>query len=168
MSVSIRRLLPDDWALVKTIRLKALQTNPGVFGGHYADEVAKSDDQWRAQMENRDCAVFGVFDDDAVIGMTGIVIDRDDPARKKAYLWGSWLAPEWRGKGISRLMYEARLAWAREHPTCEKLVVSHRASNLTSMRANQRYGFKQTHVVEKQWPDGGVEEDIFYELRVKS
>jgi RimJ/RimL family protein N-acetyltransferase len=99
--------------------------------------------------------------------MTGVSINWNDPTEKTALLWGSWLAPHARGKGLSELMYKARINWAKAQPTVEKIIVSHRASNLASKYANQKHGFIATHKKEKVWTDGGVEDEIFYELEIE-
>jgi RimJ/RimL family protein N-acetyltransferase len=64
-------------------------------------------------------------------------------------------------------MYRTRINWAKQQPTVEKIIVSHRASNLSSKYANQKHGFVLTHKNEKAWTDGGVEDEIFYELKIK-
>lgn len=74
---------------------------------------------------------------------------------------------QFRGNGLSELMYQTRINWAKAQPTVEKIIVSHRASNLASKRANQKHGFVCTHKIEEVWTDGGVEDEIFYELKIK-
>lgn len=64
-------------------------------------------------------------------------------------------------------MYQTRINWAKEHPTVEKIIVSHRASNLSSKYANQKHGFVLTHKIEKVWTDGATDDEIFYELKIK-
>jgi RimJ/RimL family protein N-acetyltransferase len=166
--IAIRQFEERDWPLLKQIRLKALKSDPGVFGSNFAKESGMSDDEWRGWLTNLDAVSFGIFDDDKIIGMTGIAIHRDDPTRKTAILWGSWLEPAYRGRGISEQMYKVRIEWAKKHPICEKIIVSHRASNTASERANQRQGFIHTHTTHKEWPDGTMDDDLFYELKVKS
>ncbi len=168
MAVTLRRLTETDWPVLKEIRLKALQADPGVFGSNYAAESAYGDDVWQSWLASRDSGIFGVFDDGRIVGMTGIAIDKMEPEKRKAVLWGSWLEPGYRGQRLSVPMYEARIAWARDHETCETIVVSHRASNVGSMRANQKHGFVFTHNEDKVWPDGGHEDNVYYELRVKA
>ncbi|MDQ3711040.1 MAG: GNAT family N-acetyltransferase [Acidobacteriota bacterium] len=91
----------------------------------------------------------------------------NDPTEKTALLWGSWLAPHARGKGLSELMYQTRINWAKEQRTVEEIIVSHRASNLSSKYANQKHGFVTTRKNEKVWTDGATEDEIFYELKIK-
>jgi len=167
MDISIRQLLENDWETVCSIRLKALQSDSGVFSATYEDAAKRTDADWKAYLTGINTAVFSVFDDGQPIGMTGISIERDDPTYKNAFLWGSWLEPAYRGKGISKLMYAARLKWARQHPTCEKIIVSHRESNIASKFANQKHGFAYTHTEERRWPDSKIENELFYEINIK-
>lgn len=168
MDITLRRLMPEDWALLRDIRLRALESDPHVFGSSFAQEKDASEDIWRGRLESPDVAVFGVFDAAGdIAGMTGIAVGKDDPAKATAKLWGSWLRPDLRGRGLSVLMYEKRIDWARAHPTVARIIVSHRASNVASMRANQKHGFTRTHEESHVWHDGVEEGHIFYELYVK-
>lgn len=165
--IIVKRLNEKDWLLLKRIRLAALINDPDVFGSSYEEEASKTEAHWRDQLTEMNSAIFGVFDGESCVGMTGVSIYRDDPSGKTAILWGSWLEPEFRGKGLSKLLYEPRMEWARNHPACEKIIVSHRASNQASKRANQKFGFTFTKKVNKQWHDGTREDELFYELRLK-
>ena len=46
-AVHLRRLLPEEWELLRAIRLRALQSDPHVFGGSYAGEKDRGADIWR-------------------------------------------------------------------------------------------------------------------------
>jgi RimJ/RimL family protein N-acetyltransferase len=164
--ISIRQLQENDWPVLKQIRLKALKSDPGVFGGEYEIESQNSDQEWRDIFKPYN-AIFGIYDGETLIGTTSVGINIKDPTGKSAILWGSWLEPSYRSKGISRLMYQARIDWARSHPGCEKITVSHRASNLASGKANQKQGFVYTHTTPKTWPDGAEEDEVHYELRLR-
>jgi RimJ/RimL family protein N-acetyltransferase len=135
----------------------------------YADEVTRSEDEWRALVRNDDdrLRVFGLFAGDELIGLTGVFTDRNDPSGQTAVLGMSYIAPPYRGRGLSRLFYEARLAWARANTKFRKVRVSHRRSNEASGRANRRYGFVQLGVVERVWPDGSNDDEIHYELDLR-
>ena len=160
--VTIRLFQPDEAALYKKIRLLALATDPNVFGSNLAKEEAHPDTHWREGLADPDTvAIFGVFHDAEMIGMTGIALLRDDPATAKR--WGSWLIPVWRRRGLSVPMYEARLDWARRHQTVRRVIVSHRESNTASRAANQKHGFCFTHKEMRDWPDGSHGADVFYE-----
>ena len=73
-------------------------------------------------------------------------------------------AGEHRGKGLSRLLYEARLSWAAQRPQLKRLRIGHRETNHSSMAANQRYGFKFVWRESLSWPDGSMDDVLYYEL----
>jgi RimJ/RimL family protein N-acetyltransferase len=167
MSISIRQLTADDWREFSQVRLKALKTDPLVFGSNYEKESQFTEADWRERLQANDSAVFMLFAEETPIGMTGVSVDRDDPTGKTAIFWGSWLESHFRGKGLSELMYKARLDWAKARPTVERIIVSHRASNLASKYANQKHGFAYTRTHEKLWSDGATEDEVCYELYLK-
>lgn len=164
MNISIRQLTEDDWRKFSQVRLRALKTDPMVFGSTYERESKFAENDWRERLRASDSAIFVIFDDEKPIGMTGVSIFRDDPTKRTAIFWGSWLEPDYRIKGISDLMYKTRLDWAKNYPGIERIIVSHRASNLASKYANQKHGFVFTRTHEKVWIDGAVEDEICYEL----
>jgi RimJ/RimL family protein N-acetyltransferase len=168
MSISIRQLTENDWREFAQVRLKALVTDPLVFGSSYEKESQFTEADWRSRLEpSDDSAVFMLFDDETPIGITGVSVFRDDPTGETAILWGSWLEADFRGKGLSGLIYNARLDWAKRHPSIKRIIVSHRASNLASKYANQKHGFSFTGTHEKVWTDGATEDEVCYELYLK-
>jgi RimJ/RimL family protein N-acetyltransferase len=164
MNISIRQLTEKDWRKLSQIRLKALQTDPKVFGSNYEKESQMTEADWRGWLQNANAAIFMLFDGEKPIGMTSVSVRREDETNQTAILTASWLEPEFRGKGLSKLMYEARIEWAKSHPTIKRIIVSHRASNVASKYANQKHGFKFTHINEKVWVDGITEDEVCYEL----
>lgn len=168
MKLMIRQLNEDDWHLFAEIRLKALRTDPSVFGSTYELESKFTEADWRNRLRRDDSAIFLIFADEMPIGMTGVSVFRDDPTKKTAFFWGSWLEPEFRRRGLSDLMYKTRLDWAKNHPGIERIIVSHRASNAASKYANQKHGFVFTRTHEKVWTDGVTEDEVCYELKLKS
>jgi RimJ/RimL family protein N-acetyltransferase len=164
MSISIKKLDETDWRAFSEVRLRALQTDPQVFGSNYELESKFAEADWRQRLQSTDSAIFMLFWQAAPIGMTGVSVSRDDASGKTGIFWGSWLAPEFRGRGLSALMYETRIAWARAHQSIERILVSHRASNTASKFANQKHGFVFTGTHEKVWTDGAAEDEVCYEL----
>lgn len=166
MTISIKQLTESDWRELSAVRLRALQTDPSVFGSNYESESKLDETDWRKWFDPAGTAIFMIFDGTRGVGMTCISVYRDDPTNRTAIMWGSWLEPDMRGHGLSGMMYDARIKWAEQHPTIEKIIVSHRASNLASKHANQKHGFSPTHVSERVWPDGTRDEEFHYERAV--
>ncbi len=159
---TIRPFTVKDTMAYKAVRLEALQREPGMFCSSYATEAAFTDEQWQGRIMGSNQSRFGLYYGEELIGITGIIIE--DAAREEAYLTHSYIRKEHRGKGLSRLLYEARIAWAKERGI-KRLLISHRASNTASMKANQKFGFRYTHKSSQTWPpDGTVEDLLHYEL----
>ncbi len=166
MNISIRQLSEKDWRILSQVRLKALKTDPKVFGSNYAKESKMTEADWRGWLQREDAAVFMLFAGEKPIGMTSVSVWREDETNQTAILTASWLEPEFRGKGLSKLIYEARIDWAKARPTVKRIIVSHRASNVASKYANQKHGFVFTHTNEKVWVDGITEDEVCYELKI--
>jgi RimJ/RimL family protein N-acetyltransferase len=162
--ISIRAMEPEDWEAVRKMRLAALKSSPGSYALPFDEVASWSEEFWRAEIKGNDHQIFGLFDGNELIGITAAFTWRGDKSGKTALLAMSYIAPEHRGRGLSRRLYDARLNWIAEQPQFRKVIVGHRASNEASRRANQRYGFVQTGRTANTWPDGGVEDEIVYEL----
>lgn len=158
---SIRHFSEEDWSRYRDMRLEALQEEPSFFCTPYAQEAQRTDEEWQQFISNPRTAIFGLYHGDELIGITGIDALRDEPMTAK--MFASYIREAHRGKGLSAMLYEARIHWARDR-RFEKLVVSHRAGNVVSKAANQRHGFRYTHTEPRDWPDGTSEDNVFYAL----
>ena len=163
----MRPLERSDWQALKAVRLLALSSEPGVFFSAHAREVEAADEVWQnlAAGDGTLC-VFGAFDGGELVGITGVFTSRDDPSGRTAAFGMTYLRPEYRGRGLSALLYETRLQWVRRQPRFTRVAVSHRRSNEPSRRAIARWGFGATGAKTRTWPDGGVEDELTYELQL--
>lgn len=159
---SIRQFNADDAEQYKAMRLEALQLEKGKFGNSYEFEAAFPDAHWRERVNNPLGACFGLYYGSELIGITGIIV-MDKPL--EAYMTQSYIRAPFRGKGLSKMLYEARFGWASVHGI-KTLRIGHRRSNLVSKAANQRYGFQYTHAEARNWPDGASEDMLYYKLEL--
>ena len=166
MNISIRQIDESDWQLFRKIRLKALKSDPSVFGSNYEKESKNTEDNWKSRIRSKDRAVFLVFDDEKPIGMTGIFASDEEFGKNTAMLWGSWLEPKYRGKGLSNEMFKVRIDWAKQHPKITRIIVAHRESNHTAKHAIRKHNFIETHKHEYEWTDGEKENEVNYELNI--
>ena len=126
-SVTLRELVRSDWPALRDIRLHALRTEPGVFFSRYADEAVQADEHWMALATGDEKhQLFGLFAGEELVGISRVSVDRNDPSGATAELGMSYIAPEYRGRGLAGQLYEARLAWVRARPQFVRVVVGHR------------------------------------------
>lgn len=161
--IHVRRLGIDDWEANRDIRLQALAEFPGNYFTSLAEAEKRTEADWRAMLTDPKMAIFGLFDGEALAGLTAAYIDDEDPTGATAGLAMSYLRPGWRGHGLSARLFPPRLDWARERG-CTRVTVSHRASNTPSMRGILRHGFALAGKEFHLWPDGEEEENYRYVL----
>ena len=160
---AIRKLEESDWQIFRNIRLEALQKHPELFNPSN-NEFLRSEQEWKDVLKS--ITTFGLFEKDKIIGITGIVTDRDDPSGKTGLFVMSYIQPQFRKQDLSQLLYSARIDWAKNHSNYKKLKVGHREGNEASRKANQKFGFvlKSKDLIE--WPDSKKDLLYTYELNI--
>jgi L-amino acid N-acyltransferase YncA len=170
MTMTIRALGGDEWQQFRDLRLAALKAVPGVYGTRYEDALSRTEAVWRSTVRGPSNQSFGLFDDQvdgqALVGITSVFTWDEDPTGRTAILASSFIMDAYRGRHLSRMLYDVRIAWIRAHGQFTRIVVGHRASNEPSKRANQHYGFVQFRRAPHVWPDGTTEDEIFYEMKI--
>jgi ribosomal protein S18 acetylase RimI-like enzyme len=114
MAATVRRVRPDEWKLLKEVRLAALADSPGAFGSTHAAEVDRADDFWIERAERSstspDQATFLARLDGRVIGL--VTAYRIEHAPTSVELMSMWTAPDGRRSGAGRLLVGAVTEWA--------------------------------------------------------
>ena len=161
-NISIRPLKHEEWQDLFTIRLEAVTRHPNFFLSNSEMTKALSEEEWKQRIKSERSRVFGLFDREDLVGITGVFISEETP--DAACLVMSYIKPEYRGQGYSNLFYKARLEWAIKQPQLRKINVCHRVGNEASKAAILKHGFKFTGTNEIDWPDGTREQECSYEL----
>jgi hypothetical protein len=113
MSITARALTPEDWEIFRQIRLRALRAHPGVYLGSYKDAAARTEREWKEMLDGHGKCIFGLFDCDRMIGLAAIFTSRDDPSGQSGVLAMVYIDPSYRGRYLSKLLYQIRIDWAK-------------------------------------------------------
>jgi ribosomal protein S18 acetylase RimI-like enzyme len=146
----IRRIRTGDAALLRDVRLRALQTDPASFGSTYERELAFDGARWDewASGDSKggiDATLLALEGDEAVGIVTGA---RDEHNPALFHVYAMWVAPEARRTGLGRRLLDELEAWMRASGgTTSQLSVT------TEAEAAQRLYESAGYV-----PDGEVEE----------
>jgi RimJ/RimL family protein N-acetyltransferase len=142
MTASITRLRPADAAVLVAIRREALKREPHAFAATLADDPALSLEFVQTALADEDGqATFGAFDGDAVVGMVGVF--REPNRRRDARLWGMYVAPEVRRRGIGRALLAAAIAHARTWQEVEELQLT--VAPAAATRLYETVGFRRSN-----------------------
>jgi RimJ/RimL family protein N-acetyltransferase len=100
--VDIKLLAPEEWHVLRTIRLRALHDSSAAFMSYRATEARWSEAQWRRRFAS---AVWVVaIESGTVIGVVGIV---DGLASNGRHIERTWVEPTHRRRGGCRALLEA-------------------------------------------------------------
>lgn len=163
MSVSLRQFGPQEVDAYRSIRLEALRLEPGSFCSSLARESKLTDEDWTRRLSNPDSATFGLYDGTDLIGLTAVVIDPEQP--QTGLLVQDYIRASHRGRGLTRLFYQHRIAWARERGL-RQVMVGYREDNAASLAGGLRAGFRPSHRQSQTWPDGTIADCCYYRLEI--
>lgn len=160
---SIRQLNPNDWQIYREIRLEALKNHPAYFSPS-KDETKFTKTDWKERLSNKNAASFGLFAENKIIGLTGIVREGNNPQSTRAHLVSSYIKNEYRKLGLSKLFFEVRMTWAKSQDNIKTLILEHRDDNLPSQMAHQKFGFRLVGSNDQTWQDGSIRPSLKYQL----
>lgn len=143
-SLEIRPLKRDDADMYGPVRLRALKEEPESFGESYEEGCERTIESI-AEMLDRDCNdsfVLGAFVNDELAGTVGCVRRDRLKIRHQAQIWGMYVAPEHRGKGIGKALLKAAIARAAAIDGLEQICLSVVTTNEAARSAYLKLGFK--------------------------
>jgi len=102
---------PDDWTLVRDVRLRALADSPESFAVTLAQAQAQPEQTWRDRLAGPHPTLVAVHDGTGVAMAGGYVPpDAEDDV---AWIWGMWTDPAFRGRGVARRLLGDLVSWAQ-------------------------------------------------------
>jgi ribosomal protein S18 acetylase RimI-like enzyme len=113
--LTVRRLAAHEWRVYRALRLEALRDAPDAFGSTLAREEAFSDDVWMDRLSAGAVSPTELpliaEDGERPIGLAWARIAPEDS--DVAAVYQVWVDPEYRHRGVGRLMIDTVLDWAR-------------------------------------------------------
>jgi len=134
----IRRLLPADVGDYREIRLAALHGDADAFGSTYEAEVGRSLGEFAQRLSTS--VVFAAYAGGQVIGMAGFKRHEGTRHSHKAFVWGTYVRPELRRRGVARGLMEAVLEAAGG--VVEQLTLCVVKDNPAAIALYRRLGFE--------------------------
>src|SRR5438046_4288122 len=110
-NILVRRLTPDDVEQYRACRLDGLLDAPSAFLSSYEEESERSLEELRERLPEHttENATFAAFDGERIVGLTGIYREPRIKRRHKANVVAVFVRPEYRGRGIGKLLVSAAI-----------------------------------------------------------
>jgi len=140
--MEIRFLTAEDAAEWSRLRLEALDRDPAAFSSSIEEHQALPIEEVRKRLSaNPHSFVVGAFEEGRLFGMAGFHRETGPKTRHKGRVWGVYVTPSKRGKGLSRRMMDALLKRAAEIAGLEQILLSVTKTQTAALALYRSLGF---------------------------
>jgi ribosomal protein S18 acetylase RimI-like enzyme len=158
--MEIRFLVPADAVEWKRLRIEALESAPGAFSASLEEYKNLGLDEVKRRLwADQDSFVVGAFDNASLAGMAGFFREKGEKSRHKGRIWGVYVSPEFRGRGIGRTMMEAIIKRAAAIEGLAQVLLSVAVTQSAALGLYRSLGFEswgrepRALNVQGQWID---------------
>jgi ribosomal protein S18 acetylase RimI-like enzyme len=149
MDINYRKITKKDAETYWELRLSALKNSPDAFASSYEEQKDRPMDEIAKRINVADDNfIFAAFDGMKAIGMVGFQREITAKLNHKAFIWGVYLYPEFRGQGIARKLMEEVIANARKLEGLRQIRLEVAAHNDKAKKLYIGLGF-ETFGIEK-------------------
>jgi len=140
----IRKVTENDAESLWKLRLFALETDPISFGEAPEELRKMSVEEYASRLRAGDAGnfVFGAFEGEAMVGMTGFYREAGMKRRHKGWIWGVFVAPSARGKGMGRALVAKVIETAKALPGLRCLLLTVSTTQDAAIKVYQGLGFR--------------------------
>ena len=135
MSFSVRTF--ENWEELRNLRLRALEESPEWFAAKIELESARNPEDWERELETAHWRL--IADSNNTAGM--MAVSKAEPLRDAdCWLFGCWIAPEFRGQGLMKMIIDELDQICRTEGWV-KQGLGVWPNNERAIRAYKKYGF---------------------------
>jgi GNAT superfamily N-acetyltransferase len=128
MTMTVRALRREDAPAFHAHRLGALQESPEAFGSTYEEDLLLAPDVVADRIDEHTVeprrVVFAAFEGDALVGFVGCMQEHKLKSRHKAIVWGTYVSPGARKRGIAAALLSRLIANVSEWEHVEQLTLT--------------------------------------------
>ncbi|HET7923638.1 MAG TPA: GNAT family N-acetyltransferase [Rhodanobacteraceae bacterium] len=133
----------SDVAAFSALRLAALRECPTAFSSSYEEEcdipLARRAERMAPASDH---AIFGAFDGENLVGTVGLHRESARKLAHKAVIWGVYVAPSFRQRGVGRMLLTRALAHATSMPGLLQVTLGVNTENMAAIALYKSLGFE--------------------------
>jgi len=142
LSDQVRLLTAEDAEAWFALRREMLVDTPHSYLASPEDDSFTTVEVVRERLSNApESVVFGAFVEGGLVGAVGLFREERVKTRHRAWIWGVYLAPTARGRGLATGMMEAAVAHGRALEGVDQLCLTLSARAPEARRLYERVGF---------------------------
>lgn len=158
--IELRVLSAQDAAEFQRLRLEALRDSPTAFSSSYEDERDRDLVKVAERISPDGLGlIFGAFDGGRLVGTTGFRRESGRKLEHKSFIWGMYVTPTHRRRGIGRQLIESVLSHAASLSALRRINIGVNASNVPAIALYEATGFKSYAMERAFLIVDGVEQD---------
>ena len=141
--VELKVLGNGDLDRYRRLRLEALRTEPTAFGSSYEIEASAKADKYRDRLlGSADNFVLGACDGEQLVGIGGFFRETAPKRQHIGSVWGVYVTPSFRGRGIGRSLLTSMVERARVLADLEHILLSVTSENAAALALYRSLGFE--------------------------
>ena len=166
--IEIITLPVSSWQEYKELRLRALKTEPQAFSSLYEKEIVYPDTKWQQRLQNVESGKSWIFFgklNGKLVAIIGTYKDEEDMKNYQVWIFGAYVDPEARRKGIAKLLMEKMLGELKKHKDITVVKLGVNINQESAKKLYEKFGFRTIKTETVLFGDGLKHEELIMELR---
>ncbi|EJM58361.1 GNAT family N-acetyltransferase [Pseudomonas sp. GM48] len=139
----IERLDASHALVYRALMLEAYDLHPQAFTSSVRERAVMPLSWWESRLASKLDVVLGAFEDGRLAGIVGLAFESREKARHKVTLFGMYVSPTVRQRGLGYQLVQAALGEARNHAGLRLIQLTVTAGNDPAFSLYQHCGFVQ-------------------------
>ncbi|MCP2023168.1 N-acetyltransferase family protein [Pseudomonas laurylsulfatiphila] len=127
----------------RAMMLEAYDLHPQAFTSSVRERAAMPLGWWESRLTSKLDVVLGAFEDGRLAGIVGLAFEPREKARHKVTLFGMYVSPTVRQRGLGYQLVQAALIEAQHHAGLRLIQLTVTAGNDAAFNLYRRCGFVQ-------------------------